>query len=81
MLTAGIEWSADTFAGYRGLIELAGTIFIYGCYIGHSPVRLFVMGDEGYEREATAEEIDHLLALLGEMAWPAGAQQGRERSA
>lgn len=31
--------------------------------------------------EATAEEIDHLLAVLVERAWPAAAQEGRERSA
>ena len=63
MLNAGIDWSFETFAEYLTLIERAGTILNYGCYIGHSPVRLFVMGDEGYEREAT----DHEIAAMREV--------------
>jgi hypothetical protein len=57
MLNAGIEWSFETFAEYLSAVERRGTILNFGCYVGHSPVRLFVMGDEGYEREATPAEI------------------------
>ena len=57
MLNAGIEWSFETFGEYLSAVERRGTILNFGCYVGHSPVRLFVMGDEGYEREATPDEI------------------------
>jgi N-acyl-D-amino-acid deacylase len=48
MLNAGIEWSFESFAEYLAAVERRGTILNFGCYVGHSPVRLFVMGDEGY---------------------------------
>ena len=47
MLDAGIDWNFETFAEYLTLIEARGTILNFGCYVGHSPVRLFVMGDDG----------------------------------
>ncbi len=66
MLNAGIDWSFETFAEYLALIERSGTILNYGCYIGHSPVRLFVMGDEGYEREATEDEITAMRDVVAD---------------
>ena len=66
MLDAGIDWSFETFAEYLALIEARGTILNYGCYVGHSPVRLFVMGDDGYEREASADEIARMRAVVAE---------------
>ena len=72
MLNAGIEWSFETFAEYLSAVERRGTILNFGCYVGHSPVRLFVMGDEGYEREATPDEISRIRAVVAE-AMRAGA--------
>jgi N-acyl-D-amino-acid deacylase len=57
MLNAGIPWEFETFGDYLGAIARRGTILNFGCYVGHSAVRLYVMGDAGYERRATAEEI------------------------
>ena len=64
MLDAGIDWSFETFAEYLALIQAHGTILNYGCYVGHSPVRLFVMGDDGYEREASPEEIERMRDVV-----------------
>ena len=66
MLNAGIDWSFETFAEYLALIERNGTMLNYGCYIGHSPVRLYVMGDEGYEREATPNEIGRMREVVAD---------------
>ena len=66
MLNAGIDWSFETFAEYLALVERTGTILNYGCYIGHSAVRLFVMGDEGYEREATDDEIAAMREVVAD---------------
>ncbi|MBY0398755.1 amidohydrolase family protein [Myxococcota bacterium] len=66
MLDAGIDWRFETFGEYLALIERRGTILNYGCYVGHSPVRLFVMGDAGYEREATADEIATMREVVAD---------------
>ena len=66
MLNAGIDWSFETFAEYLALVERRGTILNFGCYIGHSPVRLYVMGDAGYEREATADEIARMRDVVAD---------------
>jgi len=66
MLNAGIEWSFETFGEYLAAVEHRGTILNFGCYVGHSPVRLFVMGDEGYEREATPDEVTRMRAVVAE---------------
>ena len=66
MLDAGIDWRFETFGEYLDLIEQRGTILNYGCYVGHSPVRLWVMGDAGYEREATPEEIEQMREVVAE---------------
>lgn len=66
MLDAGIDWRFETFGEYLALIERRGTILNYGCYVGHSPVRLFVMGDAGYEREATADEIERMREVVAD---------------
>ena len=34
-----------------------GTALNFGCYVGHTAVRLYVMGEDAYERPATEEEI------------------------
>jgi N-acyl-D-aspartate/D-glutamate deacylase len=66
MLDAGIDWSFETFPEYLALVEARGTILNFGCYIGHSPVRLSVMGDEGYEREASPDEIDEMRTVVAD---------------
>src|SRR2546421_4898286 len=54
-LAAGVPWSDfETFPDYLAAIEHRGAALNYGCYVGHTAVRLFVMGAEAYERPATA---------------------------
>ena len=52
--------TTTTEDAYLDVIRRRGTILNYGCYVGHSAVRLYVMGDAGYEREATPAEIDEM---------------------
>ena len=57
-LFAGVPWeSFETFPQYFDAIEQRGTLLNYACYVGHTAVRLYVMGEAGYEREATDAEI------------------------
>jgi N-acyl-D-amino-acid deacylase len=71
-LTEGIAWEFETFPQYLDLVRRRGTVLNFTSYIGHSALRLYVMGDAAYERAASAEEIDRMCQLVGE-ALDAGA--------
>src|SRR6185503_6990820 len=57
-LTAGMSWDFETFPEYLASVRRQGTVLNFTAYIGHSALRLYVMGDAAYERAATAEEIE-----------------------
>ena len=71
-LTAGIVWDFETYPEYLELVRSRGTEINFTAYVGHSSVRLYVMGDAAYERAATPEEIDEMCRLVTE-AIDAGA--------
>ncbi|MDQ1462895.1 MAG: hypothetical protein QOI08_4379, partial [Actinomycetota bacterium] len=57
-LFAGVPWDEfETFPQYLDSIEARGTLINFACYVGHTAVRIFVMGEAGYERAATDDEI------------------------
>src|SRR4051794_3600306 len=63
-LEAGVEWSFETYGDYLDTIAARGTLLNFGGYVGHTAVRLYVMGDDGYEREATADEIARMRDVV-----------------
>ena len=63
-LEAGIPWEFETFGEYLDTVERHGSVLNFNAYVGHTPVRLFVMGDEGYERE---EPTDDELARMADV--------------
>jgi N-acyl-D-amino-acid deacylase len=65
-LAAGIVWDFQTHPEYLELVRRRGTVINFTAYVGHSSVRLYVMGDAAYERAATAEEIDEMARLVEE---------------
>jgi N-acyl-D-aspartate/D-glutamate deacylase len=73
-LNAGIgeEWPFETFPEFLDVIERRGTAINIGALVGHTPVRLCVMGEEATEREATADEIERMRSIVNE-ALRAGA--------
>jgi N-acyl-D-amino-acid deacylase len=71
-LREGIDWSWETFPEYLRLIEQRGTGINFGSFVGHTAVRLFVMGPDAYDREATPEEIDAMTEVVTQ-ALAAGA--------
>ena len=60
----GAEWPFETFAEYLAAIESRGTAINVAVMVGHTPVRLYVMGAEAVEREATDGEIAQMRALV-----------------
>ena len=71
-LTAGVPWDFETFPEYLDSVERRGTVINFSAYIGHTALRLWVMGDAGYEREATDEELARMADVVRE-AMVAGA--------
>ncbi len=71
-LTAGVPWDFETFPQYLDSVERRGTVINYAAYLGHTALRLWVMGDAGYEREATEDELLAMQEVVRE-AIAAGA--------
>ena len=77
-LFAGVPWDDfETFPQYLDAIEARGTLLNYACYVGHTAVRLYVMGTDGYEREATDDEIRGMQQVIAD-ALAAGATGFRD---
>jgi N-acyl-D-aspartate/D-glutamate deacylase len=68
----GEHWSFETFPEYLDAVERRGTALNVAVLLGHTPVRLYVMGEEATERPATDDEIARMRALVRE-AVDAGA--------
>jgi N-acyl-D-aspartate/D-glutamate deacylase len=72
-LSVGVPWDEfESFPQYLDAVERRGAALNYGCYVGHTAVRLYVMGESAYERAATADEIMRMQATVAE-ALDAGA--------
>src|SRR5438105_2801227 len=72
-LFEGVPWdNFETFPQYLDAIERRGTLLNYACYVGHTAVRIFVMGEDGYERAATDDEVRSMQACIAD-ALTAGA--------
>ena len=65
-LRAGVPTDFSTFPEYLASVERHGLGLNFTCYLGHTALRLFVMGDDAYEREATDAEIAQMQAVLGD---------------
>lgn len=71
-LGLGEDWPFETFPEYLDAIESAGSAINIGVLVGHTPVRMYVMGEESTERAATDDEIDEMQDIVRE-ALGAGA--------
>jgi N-acyl-D-amino-acid deacylase len=68
----GPDWGFETFPQYLDAIEKRGTAINVAAMIGHTAVRLYVMGEEATERPATTEEVQRMRAIVRD-ALEAGA--------
>src|SRR3954471_22204303 len=72
-LSAGIPWEFQSFPEYHDAISRRGTRLNFTTYVGHTALRLYVMGDAAYERAATAVEIGRMAELVREGIAAGGA--------
>jgi N-acyl-D-amino-acid deacylase len=68
----GYDWPFESFPQYLDAVERRGAAINFGALIGHTPVRLYVMGEDSTERAATAAEIARMRTIVRE-ALAAGA--------
>ena len=69
-LNAGIDWCFETFPEYLVALARRPMRLNAGAFIGHTPLRLFVLGGE--ERPATGDEVEAMRRLV-HSAMDAGA--------
>jgi len=71
-LEAGIRWDFESFPEYLETVSRLALRINVGAFIGHTPLRQYVMGDESTERAARPEEVEAMRLIVGE-AIDAGA--------
>src|SRR6476619_5035287 len=71
-LEAGIPWTFETFPEYLDTLDAIAKRLNVGAMIGHTPLRLYVLGDEATERAATDDEVARMHDIVAE-AIAAGA--------
>ncbi len=68
----GYDWPFQTFPQYLDAIERRGVGINVAALVGHTAVRMYVMGEDAYERTATDDEIRAMGEVVRE-AMAAGA--------
>jgi N-acyl-D-aspartate/D-glutamate deacylase len=64
-LSVGVPWGDfETFPQYLDAIERKGVALNFGCYVGHTAVRLYVMGEEAYDRAASDHELEEMQGVI-----------------
>ncbi|MBM3508556.1 MAG: amidohydrolase family protein [Alphaproteobacteria bacterium] len=60
------DWPIESFPAYLDAIAKRGILINVGAYIGHTPVRITVMGEDAVKRHATRDEIKAMAKIVRE---------------
>ena len=71
-MAAGLDWTWETFPEYLATVERLPKAINYGMYIGHSALRMYVMGKRALSEKATEDDMLRMAASVQE-ALRAGA--------
>jgi N-acyl-D-aspartate/D-glutamate deacylase len=65
-MAAGIDWTWETFPEYLATVERLPKAINYGMYIGHSALRMYVMGKRALAEKATEDDMTRMAAAVKE---------------
>jgi N-acyl-D-amino-acid deacylase len=65
-MMAGIDWNWETFPEYLANVERLPKAINYGMYIGHSALRMYVMGRRGLEERANEDDLRRMEQAVEE---------------
>jgi N-acyl-D-amino-acid deacylase len=60
----GIPWNWESYAEWSNALRAHRTAVNVAALVGHSNLRVYVMGDDAWERAATLEERERLASVL-----------------
>jgi N-acyl-D-aspartate/D-glutamate deacylase len=65
-MLAGIDWTWETFPEYLATVDRLPKAINYGAYIGHSALRMYVMGKRALSETATDEDLTRMAGAVKE---------------
>ncbi len=71
-MLAGIDWTWESFPEYLATVDRLPKAINYGAYLGHSALRMYVMGKRALSETATEDDLVRMAAAVKE-AMRAGA--------
>ena len=63
-LREGVDWDFETYPEYLAMLERKGTVPNVACFVGHSSVRTYVLGEEASSRAASASEVAQMKRIV-----------------
>jgi N-acyl-D-aspartate/D-glutamate deacylase len=63
-MLAGIDWTWETFPEYLATVDRLPKAINYGAYIGHSALRMYVMGKRALSEPATEDDLARMTAAV-----------------
>ena len=75
-MLAGIDWNWETFAEYLANVERLPKAINYGMYIGHSALRMYVMGRRALDERADEDDLRQMTYAVEE-AFEDGESTGK----
>src|SRR5262245_62280914 len=65
-MLAGIDWTWEAFPGYLANVDRLPKAINYGAYLGHSALRMYVMGKRALTEKATEDDLTRMGAAVKE---------------
>src|SRR5947208_7466893 len=65
-MMAGIDWTWETFPEYLATVDRLPKAINYGAYIGHSALRMYVMGKRALAETATDADLARMAGAVKE---------------
>jgi len=65
-MLAGIDWTWESFPEYLATVDRLPKAINYGAYLGHSALRMYVMGKRALSEPATDEDLARMATAVKE---------------